>query len=108
MNRWMKVCATAVLLAGACSVAMAKQPWVVEFRLEKWQTMHFASDNAAARHLTVVKKLGCEAEKHQHNGHYDVRYRCPNWKQMTLATDDEAHQWVHWLKIVGFETAHEH
>ena len=89
-------------------IAAARQVWIVEFRLPQWKTMHFSSAAKAEQHLQTVKKLGCEAQKHDHDGHVDVRYRCTQWKQMKLATDEEAHRWVHWLKRIGFQTAHEH
>ena len=88
--------------------AVARQDWIVEFRLSSWRTMHFPNADKANQHIQAMRKLGCETKKFDHNGHFDVRYRCTNWKQMKLATDDEAHQWVRWLKQNGFETVHQH
>ena len=99
--------AAAVLLLGA-TAARAEQAWIVQFRLTQWKTMHFSSETKAKTHLQTVQKLGCEAKSFAHDGHTDVRYRCPNWKQMKLATDEEAHKWQRWLKQVGFQTIHEH
>lgn len=100
----------AVLVSLSCLAAPANsnQAWVVEFRLPQWKTMHFSAEPKAEQHLATVKKLGCEAKLLDHEGHFDVRYRCAKWKRMVLDTDAEAHLWVRWLKQVGFETVHEH
>ena len=98
----------AATLLLTASYAHARQVWIVEFRLPQWKTMHFSSAAKADQHLRTVKQLGCEATKQDHDGHIDVRYRCVKWKQMKLATDEEAHKWVHWLNHIGFQTSHEH
>ena len=108
MKGFFGVCVALAFLNCLASSANSNQPWVVEFRLPGWKTMHFSGEEKAEHHLVTVKKLGCEAQKLSHDNHYDVRYRCVKWKQMTLDTDAEAHLWVRWLKQVGFETIHEH
>ena len=62
----------------------------------------------AETHVKTIKSLGCEAQIHQHDGHFDVTYRCLKWRQMNLKSHEAAHQWEAWLKKAGFETKHQH
>jgi hypothetical protein len=88
--------------------ATAAEPYVVQFRLPKWKTMHFGETAKAETHLATVKKLGCEVKAGDHGGHIDVSYRCPEWRSLAVQTDDGAHKWEKWLRASGFETTHEH
>ena len=106
--RLVGTCLIGILLATAVNTARAEKVWTVDFRLQQWKSMHFNSAKQANAHFEIVTKLGCEAKKFAHGGHTDVKYRCPRWKQMKLASDEEAHRWVRWLKNVGFETRHQH
>ena len=86
----------------------AAEKEVVEYRLEKWKTIHFHDAKAAKVHVDAVKKLGCEVKQADHDGHIDVTYRCAEWKKMSLKTHSDAHKWEEWLKKSGFETKHVH
>ncbi|MEM6690827.1 MAG: hypothetical protein AAF664_15445 [Planctomycetota bacterium] len=92
-----------MLLVGGVSAAE-----VVRYRSEKWQAKHIHDTAKAKTIAATLKKLGCEVKEEQHNGHLDVKYRCPKWKDLELKTHDEAHQWEKWFKDYGFETDHKH
>jgi hypothetical protein len=81
---------------------------IVKYRAEKWQAKHIHDDKKAKTISATLTDLGCEVKQNAHNGHIDVKYRCPKWKQMELKTHEEAHKWEKWLKEYGFETKHEH
>jgi hypothetical protein len=88
--------------------ALAADQYVVQFRLSKWKTMHFDETPKAEAQLATLKKLGCEVKAGEHSGHIDVTYRCPEWKSLTVETDEGAHKWEKWLRTCGFETSHAH
>lgn len=94
-------------MAGAQS-ALAANGFVVDYRLAEWKAAHFDDIKSADAHYATVTKLGCEAKKGSHGGHYDVSYICPQWRRIALKNHDEAHQWETWLKANGFETKHSH
>ncbi len=77
---------------------------VVRYRLTDWKRKHL-HDSAKAEKITdVLKKLGCEVEKADHNGHIDVKYRCPQWRQISLESAEEATRWQRWFKEYQFQT----
>lgn len=104
----------AVLAASLASLgiayipALAAQKEIVEYRLTRWRSSQFGDSQEADEFLATLKKLECETNSQNQNGRMDVRYRCPKWKQISLKTHEEAHQWEHWLKARGFETKHVH
>ena len=101
------VTAVALMATTMQSVAFAGEE-EVEYRLATWKTMHFDDAKKGDAHHKAVKDLGCEVKKDSHDGHTDVSYRCKDWKKMTVASHDAAHQWEKWLKGAGFETKHAH
>ncbi|TWT52784.1 hypothetical protein Pla22_04110 [Rubripirellula amarantea] len=99
----------AVLLAGFSAVATdVAADEIVRYRAEKWQAKHIHDDAKAKTISETLSKLGCEVKKAAHNGHVDVKYRCPEWRQMELDTHEEAHKWEKWFKEYGFQTEHKH
>jgi len=99
------VLTTGFAMAGAQSSEAAE---IVRYQLSDWKTKHIHDSKKAETIASTLKKLGCELKKHEHNGHIDVRYRCPKWRQLDLKTHAEAHQWETWLKEYGFQTEHKH
>lgn len=83
-------------------------PEVVAFRLADWHEQHFEDAEKAAQHFQAIKKLGCEVKQDKHDGHFDVIYRSPTWKEMKVADHKLAEQWGGWLKGSGFDTHHVH
>lgn len=81
---------------------------IVRYRAEKWQAKHIHDAKKAKTIAATLTKLGCEVKQEQHNGHLDVKYRCPKWKQMELESHEKAHQWEKWFKEYGFQTEHKH
>ena len=77
---------------------------VVRYRLETWKRKHLHDVDKAERIIDTLKKLGCEVEQFDHNGHIDVKYRCPQWRQINPETRDEAVRWERWFKAYSFQT----
>lgn len=100
--------ATVLSCVGATRVAVAANPFIVDYRLPAWKTAHFDDVKGADAHFAAVTKLGCQTKKGSHDGHYDVSYTCPQWRRIALESHDDAHQWENWLKAKGFETKHAH
>ena len=98
--------ALAVVLLAIATTASAEE--IVRYKLANWKAKHIHDAKKAETIADTLKKLGCELQKLDHDGHIDVRYRCPEWKQLDLKTHDEAHKWEKWLKDYGFETEHKH
>lgn len=97
-----------ILAAIATFSTIATADEIVRYRAEKWQAKHIHGDKKAKTIAATLKKLGCEVEQAQHNGHIDVKYRCPKWRQMELDTHEDAHKWEKWFKEYGFQTEHKH
>mgnify|MGYP007059433200 CR=1 FL=1 len=102
-----------VLFAAIClfvtgQTVLAAEQEAVDYRLTQWKTRHFHDAKKAELHLTTLKRLGCEVKQDAHNGHIDVKYRCPNWRRMLLKTHSAAHRWEKWLTSAGFEAKHSH
>ena len=107
--KWMLILAFAVCASGAVTAdAFAAEREIISFRLPDWKSAHFDDAKSAQANFETFKQIGCEAEQHQHGGHFDVRYRCVQWRSIALTSHDEAHQWERWLKAYGFETSHRH
>lgn len=80
----------------------------VEFRLMEWNSFHFDQASEAKEYFDTFKRLGCECKQETHGDHFDVAFRCPKWRSLSLKSHAEAHKWEAFLKKAGFETKHEH
>ncbi len=96
----------AVALAAVPSIAASDE--IVRYQLTDWKAKHIHDTKKADTIAKTLKKLGCELKKEQHNGHIDVKYRCPKWHELKLNSHDEAHKWEAWLKEYNFKTQHKH
>lgn len=94
-------------LIAACPV-LAGAEEIVRYQLKDWKAQHIHDAKKAETIFQTLKKLGCELKKEQHNGHIDVKYRCPEWRQLKLDTHEDAHKWEKWLKEYKFTTEHKH
>ena len=81
---------------------------IVRYQLKDWKAKHIHDAKKTVTIVNTLKKLGCEVKQHQHNGHTDVSYRCPKWRQLELASHEDAHKWEKWLKEFNFKTEHKH
>jgi len=81
---------------------------IVRYRLPDWKRKHLHDVGKADKIVDTLKKLGCEVEKLDHNGHVDVKYRCPEWRQIKPSTHDEAVRWEKWFKEFYFLVEHKH
>ena len=81
---------------------------VVQYRLADWRTRHVHQPAEVGQLTTLYRTLGCELEQATHDGHTDLRYRCPQWMEIELPTHEVAHKWQQFLNTAGFETKHEH
>ncbi len=77
---------------------------IIGFRLADWKTAHFHDVNQADSAEQTLTKIGCEVNRSQHDGHIDLRFRSPTWKQITLETDEQVEQWSQWLVQQGMLT----
>ena len=80
----------------------------IRFRVADWSNIHTSSAAEADEIGAMLQMIGCEAERHPHDGHIDIRHRCPEWKTIALHNHDAAHAWQNWLNQKGFETEHMH
>ncbi len=90
------------------SIGTVSADEIVRYRLEDWKRKHLHDVAKAEKIADSLKKLGCEVEKADHNGHIDVKYRCPQWRQITLDSHEEAVRWQRWFKEYSFQTEHKH
>lgn len=74
------------------------------FRVVDWKTIHSKTEVEAQQDISTLKKIGCEVVSQQHENHIDIKYRCPQWKSIKLATDGLVAQWSQWCKTKGMET----
>ncbi|MGB7324612.1 MAG: hypothetical protein WBD31_07060 [Rubripirellula sp.] len=81
---------------------------IVRYQCKEWKAKHIHDNKKADTISATLKKLGCELQKGQHDGHIDVKYRCPEWRELKLDSHDDAHKWEKWLKEYGFKTEHKH
>lgn len=81
---------------------------VIAFRRVDWQEMHFDDPQRAELHFQAIERLGCEVRTDAHDGHFDVVYRCPEWRSIDVQTHELAQQWEDWLVGAGFDTSHGH
>lgn len=98
----------ALFVALTALPALASADEIVRYQLKDWKAKHIHDTKAVETISKTLKKLGCEIEQHQHNGHVDLKYRCPKWHELKLKTHDEAHKWEAWLKEYSFTTEHKH
>jgi hypothetical protein len=96
------------LAASGAPRAEAAGAEIVRFRLSKWKAAHIDDSESAKSLAATLKEIGCEVQQHAHDGHFDVRYRCVEWRSISLQSHDEAHKWERWLKAKGFQTQHTH
>ena len=88
--------------------AFALGPEAVEFRLVAWKQIHGKGSPEEAQMIEQLKKIGCDVVVEKHQGHSDIRFRAPTWRDIHLADHAAADQWTNWLKQNGFEARHEH
>ena len=99
-------CLTIAFLVG--DLVSAEKEHAVDFRRNKWKTIHLKDAKKADVHFKTLKSLNCEVKKEVHNGHVDISFRLTKWRTASFKTHDEAHQWQDYFKGMGFETRHTH
>ena len=92
----------------AAHAASASDKAVIRYRLTEQKTIHLNDEKKAKSYDQSLKKLGCESKLGNHGGHFDLTYRCANWREKAFDGHDEAHRCQKWLESLGFETAHSH
>jgi len=88
--------------------AFTKGPEVVEFRLVDWKSIHGDGSPESKRFVEALGQIGCDVSIETHDGHADIHYRAPVWRDIHLPDHATADQWMNWLKGHGFEVHHEH
>lgn len=81
---------------------------IVQYRLADWKSQHIHKTEEMTQLLALTRGLGCEVQSNSHNGHTDVKMRCPEWMEIELNNHEAAHSWQKFLNDLGFETKHEH
>jgi len=89
---------------GSPTVQAAAPVKKMGFRLTEWKTIHSHSGEEAKETIAALQKIGCEVTSDNHGNHIDVKYRCPEWKSLKLATDQLVNQWSSWCAAKGMET----
>lgn len=97
---------TAVPALSATNSAHAAE--IVRYQLKDWKAKHIHDAKKAETITATLKKLGCELKRYQHNGHIDVKYRCPKWRELKLNSHEDASKWEKWLQEFQFKTEHRH
>ncbi|MFK7735786.1 MAG: hypothetical protein AB8B50_07155 [Pirellulaceae bacterium] len=81
---------------------------MVQYRLADWKSRHIHDNNELAQLLALYRGLGCEVTTSGHDGHTDVKARCPEWMEIQIKSHDAANAWQKFLRDMGFEAKHEH
>ena len=98
----------ALLVALTVVPTLASGAEIVRYQCKDWKAKHIHDTKKSETIAKTLKQLKCEVKKEQHNGHIDLKYRCPKWMELKLKTHEEAHKWEKWLKEFGFTTEHKH
>ena len=79
--------------------AAAKKPGKVRlsFRTNKKTSLHIHSAKEADETEKVLKQLGCEVTRAEHDGHIDLAFECKFWKTLNLKDQAESAKWNEWL-----------
>ncbi len=102
------VTAASIAVVGSQAAFADSPKEEVRYRLVNWKSKCIHDAELAESLVKTLTDLKCEVRKMGHDGHLDVKYRCPEWRKMTLKTHEDAHKWEAWLKHYGFETQHIH
>lgn len=77
---------------------------IVGYRAPEWKSLHTTSSEEAEQTLATLKKIGCEVDTNNHGDHFDIKYRCPEWRSMKVKTHTLQSQWSSWCENQGMET----
>lgn len=91
------VCALTQLGATSGQAPTKQKLTRISFRTIKKTSLHLNSEKEVAETEKVLKQLGCETSRSQHNGHIDLSFECPYWRSLNLKDQAEATKWVEWL-----------
>lgn len=80
----------------------------VQYRCVEWKAKHVHSEMELKEILAIYRGLGCQFEVSKHNGHNDVKLRCPDWMEIDVVSHEAASVWQKYLQGLGFEAKHEH
>ena len=80
----------------------------VQFRLVAWKRLHGDGSANEAAFIDQMRRLGVDVRVDKHNGHSDIAFRAPTWRDVHVADHSNADQLMAWLKKNGFEVRHEH
>ena len=69
-----------------------------------WNRVHGDGSANEEQMVAMLQKIGAEVRIDDHGGHSDIAFRAPTWRDLHVASHDEANQWMGWLKQNGFET----
>ncbi len=77
----------------------------IGFRLANWKTIHsHGTQQQTDETIETLQKIGCEVTQSQHGNHTDIKYHCPEWKSLSVETNQQLDQWYSWLNNKGMET----
>jgi hypothetical protein len=81
---------------------------VVEFRLVEWKNLHGDGSPNESLLIDQLRRIGCDVQFDKHDGHSDIRFRAPTWRDVHFVSHNDAHKLMRLLKQNGFEVRHEH
>jgi hypothetical protein len=103
---WIAAAVAACSLVGVGSIHAA-EPESLQYRHVAGATLHYKDETILRGVVQNLRALGCEFTVKGHFGHYDLAYRCPEWRQIT-GSHEELGRWASFLASLTFETSHRH
>ena len=58
--------------------------------------MHGDGSPYEAAIIDQMRLLGVDVRVDKHNGHSDIKFRAPSWRDVHLASHDDAHMLIAW------------
>lgn len=90
------------------SSTVATAAEVVHYQLKEWKAKHIHDIKKVETIEKTFKQLKVETKRADHNGHVDLKYRCPKKMMLPVKSHEEAMKWEKWFKEYGFKVYHTH
>lgn len=77
---------------------------IVNFRQPEWQNFNARDQRQAQHTIETLQSIGIDATSAEAEGHFEVRFQCPNWKSIKVDTNQQLVQWQQYLDLIGIDT----